>query len=66
MIVANTHLYYQHDADHIRLFQAFLVARAVENAVQDVIRTSGMSPGVVVCGDFNCVPECPAVEVRIF
>lgn len=58
--VANTHLYFHPDADHIRLLQIgfsmilvqdFIVkfkARAAEH--QDV--------SLIFCGDFNSVPEC--------
>lgn len=61
VIVANTHLYFHPDADHIRLLQIGLAMRYVEDVHRktaaelsiDVARIS-----IIFCGDFNSVPEC--------
>jgi len=60
--VANTHLYFHPDADHIRLlqmgFSMLFVEHIIGKAVQDFNISSPQNIGLIFCGDFNSVPEC--------
>jgi len=55
--VANTHLYFHPDADHLRLLQiGFSMI-----LVQDIIAKFKENPddvSLIFCGDFNSIPEC--------
>lgn len=58
-VVANTHLYFHPDADHIRLLQIGFSMILVEDFVKkfkEKFATSDIS--LLFCGDFNSVPEC--------
>ncbi|KAG5683242.1 hypothetical protein PVAND_012535 [Polypedilum vanderplanki] len=59
ILVANTHLYFHPDADHIRLlqigFSMILVTDFIEKFKQKYT-TDDIS--LLFCGDFNSVPEC--------
>lgn len=61
LLVANTHLYFHPDADHIRLLQFGAAMQYVqyvhEQTVVDLKLASG-DLSIVFCGDFNSVPEC--------
>jgi 2',5'-phosphodiesterase len=53
--VANTHLYFHPDADHIRLLQ-FGVSTLV---IQDLMaKLKSADNSLIFCGDFNSTPEC--------
>lgn len=57
--VANTHLYFHPDADHIRLLQIGFSMLLVEDFVKkfkEQYSTNDVS--LLFCGDFNSVPEC--------
>ncbi|XP_070139287.1 2',5'-phosphodiesterase 12 isoform X2 [Drosophila kikkawai] len=62
ILVANTHLYFHPDADHIRLLQmAFsitYVEHLLKEAVKDLKISNPQDIGLIFCGDFNSVPEC--------
>ncbi|XP_017050590.2 2',5'-phosphodiesterase 12 [Drosophila ficusphila] len=62
VLVANTHLYFHPDADHIRLlqmgFSILFVEELISKAVKDFNISSPQNIGLVFCGDFNSVPEC--------
>lgn len=63
LCVANTHLYFHPDADHIRLLQfaaAFRYVQSVrERIVADAaIGTTAANVSLVFAGDFNSTPEC--------
>lgn len=65
VLVANTHLYFAPDADHIRLLQGSVCSRYIEYikdyyAGQLRSNSEGLEPviNVVFCGDMNSVPEC--------
>ncbi|CAG9803412.1 unnamed protein product [Chironomus riparius] len=58
-IVANTHLYFHPDADHIRLLQIGFSMILVEDYMKkfkEKYVTENIS--LLFCGDFNSVPEC--------
>lgn len=59
LLVANTHLYFHPDADHVRLLQAGLAMCHVERVIEEVKQTYPTDEvGFIFCGDFNSVPEC--------
>ncbi|XP_050046824.1 2',5'-phosphodiesterase 12 [Dermacentor andersoni] len=60
LLVANTHLYYHPDSDHIRLLQAYCCVRLVEWMQGEYTEKYGVVPAVIFAGDFN---SCPAFGV---
>lgn len=61
LIVANTHLYFHPDADHIRLLQIGFFMLYVKHIYQTTIAELNLSEeqiSIIFCGDFNSVPEC--------
>lgn len=62
VLVANTHLYFHPDADHIRLLQMCFSIIYVEHIRSEVLRDLNISNpnnvGIVFCGDFNSTPDC--------
>lgn len=61
LIVANTHLYFHPDADHIRLLQIGFFMRYVEHIYKGVLAEvdgDERRVSILFCGDFNSVPEC--------
>lgn len=61
LIVANTHLYFHPDADHIRLLQMSFCMSYVEHVFQQMkqeLNADDNDISVIFCGDFNSVPEC--------
>ncbi|XP_016987842.1 2',5'-phosphodiesterase 12 [Drosophila rhopaloa] len=62
VLVANTHLYFHPDADHIRLLQTgfsmLFIEHLITQAVKDFNICSRQNIGLIFCGDFNSVPEC--------
>lgn len=60
LLVANTHLYYHPDSDHIRLLQAYCCIRLVEWMQGEYAEKYGVMPAVIFAGDFN---SCPAFGV---
>lgn len=59
ILIANTHLYFAPDADHIRLLQAGLAMAHLERVIKEVKEMhSEDEVALIFCGDFNSVPEC--------
>lgn len=62
VMVANTHLYFHPDADHIRLLQIGFSLIFVDHIYKQAIKEHNIADpqniGLVFCGDFNSVPEC--------
>lgn len=61
LVVANTHLYFHPDADHIRLLQIGFFMLYIQHIYQKTITELGLSEqqiSIIFCGDFNSVPEC--------
>lgn len=61
MVVANTHLYFHPDADHIRLLQIGFFMLYVKHVYEQTIlehKLSEQNISIIFCGDFNSVPEC--------
>lgn len=61
LIVANTHLYFHPDADHIRVLQIGFFMLYVKHIYQSTIAELNLSEkqvSIIFCGDFNSVPEC--------
>ncbi len=61
VIVANTHLYFHPDADHIRLLQIAFCMKYVEHIygqVQQEFNVDANDISILFCGDFNSVPNC--------
>lgn len=57
--VANTHLYFHPDADHIRLLQIGFSLILVHDVIsQFKEKSSNQDVSLIFCGDFNSVPEC--------
>ena len=66
LIVANTHLYFAPDADHIRLLQACVCIRYLEHLkdyYKTIIKTKKLAEDepklrIIFCGDMNSSPDC--------
>ncbi|CAH1369665.1 unnamed protein product [Tenebrio molitor] len=58
LVVGNTHLYFHPDADHIRLLQGAAIIRYLEHIMDRFRNEFGKRLSLVLCGDFNSVPEC--------
>lgn len=61
LIIANTHLYFHPDADHIRLLQLAFSMKFVEyvrNETKQELLVDESDISIIFCGDFNSVPEC--------
>uniref|UniRef100_A0A182WGX1 2',5'-phosphodiesterase 12 n=1 Tax=Anopheles minimus TaxID=112268 RepID=A0A182WGX1_9DIPT len=61
LLVANTHLYFSPDADHVRLLQigfAMLYVREQYERISQQYKLQGSDLALLFCGDFNSVPEC--------
>ncbi|XP_046829334.1 2',5'-phosphodiesterase 12 isoform X3 [Vespa crabro] len=59
LVIANTHLYFHPDADHIRLLQAYYILLYIENFTEKIKQEHPQSNvSILLCGDFNSVPEC--------
>lgn len=61
LIVANTHLYFHPDADHIRLLQIgffMLYVKHIWHKTIDDLKLNEQQISIIFCGDFNSVPEC--------
>lgn len=58
--VANTHLYFHPDADHLRLLQIGFSMILVQDFIEKFKNKSAHHDDVslIFCGDFNSVPEC--------
>lgn len=61
LLVANTHLYFHPDADHIRLLQIgffMLYVKHIHHSTMAELRLNEKQMSIIFCGDFNSVPEC--------
>lgn len=61
LVVANTHLYFHPDADHIRLLQIGFSMKYVEDVRRTTMKDNQVPQdkiSIIFCGDFNSVPEC--------
>uniref|UniRef100_A0A1A9WA61 2',5'-phosphodiesterase 12 n=1 Tax=Glossina brevipalpis TaxID=37001 RepID=A0A1A9WA61_9MUSC len=62
LLVANTHLYFHPDADHIRLLQFGLSMLYIEDMYKKLIKQLNLKDesqlAIIFSGDFNSVPEC--------
>lgn len=57
--VANTHLYFHPDSDHIRLLQIGFSMILVQDFIEKFKSKSNQQDiSLIFCGDFNSVPEC--------
>ena len=61
VIVANTHLYFEPNADHIRLIQTEMCRVEIEKVRQNLIKDD-KNVSVVFCGDFNSTPPFGVME----
>ena len=61
LLVANTHLYFHPDADHIRLLQMGFAVLFLEDVFKKSLEKYNLKNeqlSIIFCGDFNSVPEC--------
>lgn len=65
VIVANTHLYFAPDADHIRLLQGSVCVKYLEfmktfykSMLQTKFGTPDLKISLIFCGDMNSTPDC--------
>lgn len=61
LLVANTHLYFHPDADHIRLLQIgffMLYVKYIYYKTLSDLNIMENQLSIIFCGDFNSVPEC--------
>lgn len=57
--VANTHLYFHPDSDHIRLLQIGFSMILVQDFIEKFKKSSNSQDvSLIFCGDFNSVPDC--------
>jgi 2',5'-phosphodiesterase len=58
--VANTHLYFHPDADHIRLLQFGISMILIQDIIEKFKLQSAelRDVSLILCGDFNSTPEC--------
>jgi len=58
LVVANTHLYYNDDTEHLRALQVGLGVRHLQRAMDEVLaETPNQKVALVFCGDFNSEPH---------
>ncbi|EQC40898.1 hypothetical protein SDRG_01963 [Saprolegnia diclina VS20] len=57
VLVANTHLFFRHDADAVRLVQTVLMTRFLEQKKADIEARDGVPVSVVITGDLNALPD---------
>ena len=62
VIVANTHLYFEPNADHIRLIQTEMCRVEIERVRQRLEQEGKTDVSVVFCGDFNSTPPFGVVQ----
>ncbi|CAH0546185.1 unnamed protein product [Brassicogethes aeneus] len=58
LVVANIHLYFHPDADHVRLIHGGVSIRYLEKFIEQLKTKVSKRISLVFCGDFNSVPEC--------
>lgn len=61
VVVANTHLYFHPDADHIRLLQIAFGLKYVEyvyRQTKEELQLDANDISIIFCGDFNSFPQC--------
>lgn len=64
ILLANTHLYFAPDADHIRLLQGSICVKYIEYIrdyyMEMLANTRNVKPtiSVMLCGDMNSTPDC--------
>ncbi|XP_011702462.1 PREDICTED: 2',5'-phosphodiesterase 12 isoform X1 [Wasmannia auropunctata] len=59
LIIGNTHLYFKPDADHIRLLQGYYAVTYIHDVAKRIREENpACNVSVMLCGDFNSVPEC--------
>lgn len=61
VFVSNTHLFYREDAHFLRFVQTIALVRELQRLHQEAEQT-GLTPAVVMCGDFNAFPWTIPVE----
>lgn len=66
LLVANTHLYYHPEGDHIRLLQAYMCIRLVEQLLSEYSHRFGVKPAVVFAGDFNSCPRYGVYQLMTY
>lgn len=66
LLVANTHLYYHPDADHIRLLQAYMCIRIIEQLRSEYSHRFGIMPAVIFAGDFNSCPNYGVFQLMTY
>lgn len=62
VVVANTHLYFHPDADHIRLLQAASGLRLAQDLHRRQVE-QGFDVSLIFCGDFNSCPGYGVLEM---
>eukprot|EP00922_Rhytidocystis_sp_ex-Travisia-forbesii_P003186 GHVS01004667.1.p2 GENE.GHVS01004667.1~~GHVS01004667.1.p2 ORF type:complete len:328 (-),score=23.01 GHVS01004667.1:310-1293(-) len=63
VVFANTHLYYHHNAGHIRAIQLYMMLNEIHKMLTQMKETTGEAVGVILCGDLNCVPGSGGVRL---
>lgn len=58
LCVANTHLYFHPDSDHIRLLQFAAAFRYLQSVRERIVAEHGNTVSLVFAGDFNSSPDC--------
>lgn len=62
LVVGNTHLYFQPDADHIRLLQGYYALTYCQEIARETRESYGSQAEanvrIILCGDFNSTPDC--------
>ncbi|XP_037088721.1 2',5'-phosphodiesterase 12-like, partial [Pollicipes pollicipes] len=64
LVVANTHLYFKPDADHVRALQIGMCMRHLERLVERLrAEVPTREVALLFCGDFNSCPEFSVVRL---
>ncbi|OAF70032.1 hypothetical protein A3Q56_02208 [Intoshia linei] len=62
IIVANAHLYYQEEEKHIKLMQCVNLLRNIQQVYEN-FSSEGFEIAVILCGDFNSLPDSPVLNL---
>jgi mRNA deadenylase 3'-5' endonuclease subunit Ccr4 len=65
LVVANTHLYYHPQADHVRLIQAHGLLGKVDALCKRTAKAEGIAPAHVIAGDFNSLVPSAVVQLLL-
>ena len=63
LLICNTHLYFEWNADNIRLLQAYACCQVISRIKRTIEKERGESVPVLFCGDFNSDYRCGVLRL---